>query len=66
MQELKQQEKEVKQKQIESNKRKAEEIRKAAMEGRASMSFFSHISQLLNIFATKLSFHFNLMFYFKN
>ena len=36
MQELKLQEKEGKQKLLESNKRKASEIRRAAMEGRAS------------------------------
>lgn len=41
MQELKLQEKEEKRKQVESNKRKAEEIRKAAMKGRASKSLLS-------------------------
>lgn len=43
IQELKLQEKEEKQKLLESNKRKASDIRRAAMEGRASKSLIVNI-----------------------
>ena len=58
MQELKLQEKEEKRKQVESNKRKAKEIRKAAMKGRASKSLLS--KHTIHVFISiSLSFSFN-------
>ena len=61
MQELKMQEKEKKQSAVERNKRKAEEIRKAAMEGRASESSYLFPKHTIQFILPNMVSIFNLM-----